>query len=352
MSSGSTTDPPPDAKRVLAVTIGGLGDAVLFSPVFKALRARYPAAHVELLLASPLAAEAYAGAAELDRLVVVRTNRATSVLRAAALVSFAWRARAQSGFDLAVYATGLKRAFSRFLALSAGIRHTMHAPLAPAHATDLACNTALARRFDADLSEAAAYVPVTAAAEAETAALLDRHGLSAAAAGLVAVYPSTDIRHRPRWPLDHLVAVLGRVKARHTGIKVVVVGSAEEGGEWQAADTAGVADANLAGRLSIPALAALFGRCRLAVCNDGGLMHVAGAAGCPVTSVMPNAPASYRPPGRANVLVCATLACRVHYPNRPAWCRDPECTRSVSPEAVYAACEQQLSIPTATGART
>ncbi|MCG2661795.1 MAG: hypothetical protein L6437_16310 [Kiritimatiellae bacterium] len=77
----------------------------------------------------------------------------------------------------------------------------------------------------------------------------------------------------------------------------MVIGGAHEGRECRAVCDANREIIKLAGVLTIPETAALLARARLAICNDGGIMHLAGAVGCPMTAIMPGVSRHYRPPG-------------------------------------------------------
>jgi len=302
VSRSDPLSPPNTAEKIIAVSLGGLGDTILFSPVLKALRSRYPEARIELLLASKLAKIAFAPADEIDRIVVANTNHFFLPAKAASLVPYSLRSLFRGGFDLGVFATGLNPRLVVLLKNLALIRQVFHAQQPPAYETDLGCNVALARVFERNVSEDDVLFPVTEEALDEARVELASFHIQDTSRTL-AIYPSRELPHRPRWQLWKLVEVIKRLrKSGFTG-KAVVIGSEDEGREWQSADTHGIADANLAGKLSIRAAGALLSRCSLLVGNDGGIIHVAGAVGCPLVVVMTNVPVSYRPPGKKTVVV-------------------------------------------------
>lgn len=334
-----------DVKRVLAVTTGGLGDTILFSPVLKALRFGYPEAKIELLTANNLVETIFSKAGEVDLISKVDLNRSSLALKIAVLIPFAISARMKGGFDIGVFATGLNPKLSIFLKTVAGIRHVACAPKPPEYPTDLACNLALAQRFCETVRETDVFLPLTEEAEIEAKEVLAQQGISWDESKIVAVYPSTDLKHRPRWPLSKLRQVIQLLKENGFGGKVVVIGSAEEGLEWEKVDTERVADANFAGKLSIRGSASLLTRCRLAVGNDGGLIHTAGAVGCPLVVIMTNTPVSYRPAGKKTTVINSNLSCcAVEYPRRPKSCDIPKCLDSIDVADVFQACTELMPL--------
>jgi ADP-heptose:LPS heptosyltransferase len=329
--------------NILAVTIGGLGDAILFSPAVKALRARYPQAFIRLLVASELAKSVYGNALEIDRIDLLETRGRGRVRPLLHLLKFCFQSRRHvGGYDLGVYATGINPNLSRVMKALGGIHSTVFAPVPPEYPTDLDCNVALARRFDPSASETDAFVPVASAAEKEADAALAAAGLTIDDP-LIAVYPSTELVHRIRWPLSKIVALVDKIKKAVSSLKIIVVGDCNEGRQWADADTARLADANLAGVLTIGGSAALLRRCRLAIGNDGGLMHVAGAVGCPLVVIMVNTPPTYQPPGRHTTVIRSSMnCCNATYPARPDWCREAVCRESIPSDTVYQACARIL----------
>ncbi|MGV0834438.1 glycosyltransferase family 9 protein [Mycolicibacterium thermoresistibile] len=97
-------------------------------------------------------------------------------------------------------------------------------------------------------------------------------------AGVVVVHPGAAAPAR-RWPADRFAAVAAALQ--HAGHDVVVTGSAAEAELAAAvAARAGLSEsASLAGKLTVSELVALISDCRLVVCGDTGVGHLATATG-------------------------------------------------------------------------
>jgi ADP-heptose:LPS heptosyltransferase len=336
---------PNTTKRILAVSIGGLGDTILFSPVLKSLRSRFPRAHIELLLASKLARLAFAPANEIDRIFVINTDHPFLPARVAGLLPYSFRSRLSGGFEVGVFATGLNPKFVTLLSNLAGIRRVCCAPKSPQSDTDLSCNVALARCFDGSISENDVFFPVTKEAREEAREQLARHGIRDSSQ-ILAVYPSSNLTHRPRWPLEKLAKVIELLRNSSFSGKVVVIGSREEGKEWESLGCGNVADVNLAGSLNISAVGALLSKCSLALGNDGGVMHVGGAVGCPLVVIMTTAPASYRPAGDRVRVVNSNLVCGVPFSKkRNRISSSAVLANNIEIGEVLEACREQLARP-------
>jgi ADP-heptose:LPS heptosyltransferase len=332
---------PSSADRVLAVSVGGLGDAILFSPVLKALRAKYAGAEIHFLVASRLTEEMYSGCPEVDEVHFVDTDMALRALRSFTMLPFALHERHAGGYCVGVFATGLNPNLAACLKPAAGIETVFEAPVPPEYETDLACNVALAKLFSAGVSEADVFVNVSQSARDAAGAVLAGSGIDPGRGPVVAVYPSTEHHHRPRWPLSQLVEVVARLKKNGHCTSVLVVGSAEEGAEWREAGGEQAVDINLAGKLSIGEVAALLAHCRLLVGNDGGPVHLAAAMGCAVVDVAVNVPASYHPPGSNTAVLRSERSC-CDFPVRPDSCTTAECIEDVTVGRVFEACAAAL----------
>jgi ADP-heptose:LPS heptosyltransferase len=121
-------------------------------------------------------------------------------------------------------------------------------------------------------------------------------GRAASVRGAVVVHPGAAFGAR-RWPVDRFAEVARRMQRQ--GHRVVVTGSRAEApiAEDVASRAALPADAVLAGRTDLAALAALVAEARLVVAGDTGVAHLASAYGTPsVVLFGPTPPSRWGPP--------------------------------------------------------
>src|SRR5947199_1519429 len=136
--------------------------------------------------------------------------------------------------------------------------------------------------FDADPPDFSFLIPADAIARVES--LLSGPGtrVSLAQSAPVVLAPST------RWETKHWRGEGFGDVARHflaKGRAVVLVGSAEERSACEAIAAAAPGAVNLAGRTSVPELAALLRGASVCVTNDPGPMHLAVAPDRPVLTM-------------------------------------------------------------------
>jgi len=133
---------------------------------------------------------------------------------------------------------------------------------------------------------------------------------------LVALAPGAAYGGAKRWPPDRFGELAAALAA--DGVACVLVGSAADGAAanevadaFRAVGAAAAPFYDLTGRTDLPALAGVLQRCRALVTNDSGAMHLAAAAGVPVTAVFgPTNEKATHPIGDAHAVI-------VH----PVWCR-------------------------------
>jgi len=333
---------PDNTNNILLVSLGGVGDTVMFSPVITAVKNRYPTATVDLLVSNHLSRSCYIGTKGIHHVAVVNTNHKFFYLKIVAFIRYALSVRLFKHYDLAVYEASLHPLWSIIVRVVGGVKINI---LHPTVADGLAPNVAIARLFDESIDKNNAFLTVTQEARDEAAIECKRHGINLTDPGLdlLAIYPSAQLAHRPRWSLQRMLEVVKRLRLEGFTGKVVVIGSVDDGLDWIAANSEDYIDANLAGRLSLLASAAILEICRLMIGNDGGMMHVAGAVGCPLVAITPNAPSSFCPPGKHTVMVQSLIPCAPCYPSIPEDCPNFRCCDEITVDRVYAACVKLLS---------
>lgn len=135
--------------------------------------------------------------------------------------------------------------------------------------------------------------------------------------GDVVIHPGAAAPSR-RWPADRFAAVAAAVAA--TGHRVVITGSAaEEPLAQSVAAQAGLDESCvLAGQLDILGMVALISDCRLLVCGDTGVGHIATATGTPSVLVFgPTPPSRWGPRGAGRHITVWAGDCGDPHGDRP-----------------------------------
>lgn len=286
--------PLEGVKKIAVLRANAIGDLVFALPALDALRAAYPEAEITLL-GQPWHERFLKGRpGPIDRVIVVPNIRALYEERERAVeageqekAAF-FQAMQEEHFDLAIQMHGGGRNSNPFLfQLKARITAGMCTPDAPRPQLwmrYLYFQPEVLRCLEV-ASLAGAVAPVrlqptlqlTGRDMEESEAVLPRNDTSADERPMVVLNPGAGDPRR-RWPVEKFAAV-GDALAVH-GFRILVTGAA-----FDAHLTGGVVGSmtapaeDLAGRLSLGGLAALFSRCRLAVSNDSGPLHIAEAVG-------------------------------------------------------------------------
>ena len=313
-------------RRIAVLRANKLGDFVLALPALDALRAAYPGAEI-VLLGCDWHAELLRGRpGPVDRVVVVpptRGVREAGPEDPAEVERWVAAMRAER-FDLAVQMHGGGR-WSNPLVARLGARTTigMRAPDAPPLDRTLPYawyHPEVLRLLE--LVGLAGAAPVTlhprlSLVDGDRPALLPPGPLAA-------LHPGADDVRRC-WPAASFAAVGDGLAA--AGATVVVTGSAAERPGVDAVVAAMRHPAvPLAGALSLPELAGLYGRCAVVVANDTGPRHLAAAVGAATVGVywagnLVNAGPGTRLRHRAHVswtVDCPVCGARLPEPELPA----------------------------------
>ncbi|MEA2642935.1 MAG: hypothetical protein QOF51_4329 [Chloroflexota bacterium] len=289
------------AERILCVRLDSLGDVLMTSPALRALKASQPSRWLSLLT-SEAGGDVARLIPEIDEVIVYNAPwlKAT-VPRRDSRAEYAMAERLRQGcFDAAVIFT----VYSQHPLASAMLCYLADVPLRLAHChenpyqlltdwvPDPDPSQLVRHEVQRQLDLVAAVGCVTAderlslripdAAHEAVQHLLAEVGISRATPWIV-LHPGASAPSR-RYPAAQFAAV-GR-ELVVDGFQVAVTGSA---GEYalveEVRDGIGPGAIGLAGRLTLPELAALIAQARLLVANNTGPVHVAAAVGTPVVDL-------------------------------------------------------------------
>lgn len=290
-----TAQPPatPNPRRIhLYRPQNQLGDLLLNVPAIRAVRERFPDAHVTLVVGGQNA-DAVLGQPWADVIRVVRTRNFLGALRA----SIPGGPRP----DLAIYFTTVSYSkSSAFLVARSGApervgfdpvrygerdgaRLTRVVPFPEGRAHQSEVSLALARAVGATRTPPPPYY------------LLDASLLPGIPEGIAYLHPGAG-KLKNRWDARGFAAVAGELLAR--GLAVSLLEGPQDAGTVAAVESALGRSLPAVRGEAIPMLAARFARAVLYVGNDTGPLHLAGAVGCPTVGIYGwSDPAEWAPVG-------------------------------------------------------
>jgi heptosyltransferase-1 len=308
-----------DPRNILVIDFGQLGDVVLSLPALRAIRERFPTAHVTVAVGKPGAAVVELSGYVDSNLIVDRVAlrdgfKPLSIARVFKLVKdvrdrkfdFVIDLHSLSETNILGFLSGApQRLYSRrptrsldFLSnfrprppvevdhrgrhlidryldvlIPLGVQSGSRLPSLKPRSTDLATVDRLLRKAKADIG-----VP------------------------LVGIFPGAGHPSR-RWPLEQF-AELADFLVRNDRVKILAFAGPEEQAFVQEIRR-GFPEATLVlDKLTIPQLAAAQSRLAAFVSNDTGPMHIASAVGAPVVLLLDKrAPTSYLPQGDRNRII-------------------------------------------------
>lgn len=357
---GGRTD-PARYKRILLVRTDRMGDLLLTTPVFKALREHYPASFIAVLVSSATRA-IVDGNPYIDEVIAFDKEKKHQGFLATLRLAQQIRRRR---FDVVVILHPTLRV--HLLCYLAGVRERIgYDRKAPYFLTRTVPHrkqegTRHESSYNFDLLEPLGVVtasqemhmPVDASSERAIQEMLRKNGLETAPR-LVAIHPSASCPSK-RWPLDRFGHVIDAL-VRQEKAQIVIVGG--PGHEVFGRDLSRLARervVDLSGQLDLGSLASLFRRCRLVISNDSGPVHLAAAVGTPVISLFGRrqaglSPRRWGPLGAQNVVLyhetdCAP--CLAH-----ACVRGFECLKAVTEDEVLGHARRILRGPVSTKTET
>ena len=272
------------APNILAVRFSSLGDLVLTTPLFRAIKRAHPSAKITLLTG----AEYVPLFAHNPRIARVIGWDGDTPLRSVTreLRRIAWTHRLDLHGSLRSYLVrrlvggGWHGYPKRRVARSIQIRFKKDVYRDRRHVVERYFDAAMGLDVLPDDQPPEVFVPM------EAASAVDRFLRESGVADrtLVALVPGA-AHFTKRWPEHHWVALTEMLTAKGLGI-LVLGGHAEAGVGERLVAIAGRRGANAAGKFDLAGTAALLKRARVAVAGDTGVMHLATAVQTPVVTLL------------------------------------------------------------------
>ena len=348
---------PGDPRTILLVQLDHLGDAVISTIMFPALRRRYPRASIEVL-AGPWNRAIFEAIPEVDRVHVCRASRFARRGQAGWIASTVWwglwlrQRRVDLGIDVRgefphaviLWLSGARRRLG-YDSGGGGFLLTDR-PRFVADRPEVESRLALLAELGIEAAETGEHSRPVFDAPADArrrvaewlADVEAGHGLAGPRI-VLHVGAGTPAK---RWPVEHWRALVGRLVGR-LGARVVLVGDKGDGTISGAilgpGPRPGVVDAT--GRLRVVELAALLEQADVFAGADSGPAHLAAAAGTPTVVLFSgtNRLRQWRPWGGHVRVVRHAVQCSPCHRRSCPW-RDHPCMRGIRPEDVAEAIER------------
>lgn len=360
-SETATTAQPP--HRILVLALSGIGDALMFSPALRAIRNRFPDAHIDLLTMFRGVADMYRSNSAASNVLFWNFLKESPLSSIRFLLSL----RAKR-YDVSITVFPANRwPYSIISRIIGAQRRLGHDYL---HANVRSLNVLNNIRVDEDdalhnveenlrLAELlgaprpaypALELTVPHAAQQQAGTWLAERGLNGKL--VVGIHAGSAVfknQINKRWSPEGYAEVSKRLIEQH-GAAVLLFGGPEEEELNLSIERMTDGAAIIVRSPDFLTAIALMQRCGLFVSNDSGLMHVAAALDLPTVAVFGYTSHIHtRPWCSRSEVVRHDLPCSpcFYFSPKPAQCKwsgDDEfmCIRRITPDEVYAACERLL----------
>jgi heptosyltransferase-1 len=308
-----------DAKNILVIDFGQLGDVVVSLPALRAIRTRFPNSRVTVAVGSSAAAivdlSGYADSTLIvDRVALRDGPKAVSVLKIAKLVQEVRRAK----FDFVIDLHSL--AETNLLGFLSGAPHRLFSrrpnrsldylsnfrprpPVEDTSPTTHAVDRYLAVLGPLGIKDAPRVTRLKTRVDDDKAIerLLAKASVQQGVP-LVGIFPGAGHPSR-RWPIERFAELAERL-VRNDNVRVVLFAGPEEQTLVKESRGSFPKSTIVLDRLSIPQLASSLARLAVFISNDTGPLHVAAAVGAATVVMLDwRAPKSYIPFGERHRVV-------------------------------------------------
>jgi ADP-heptose:LPS heptosyltransferase len=306
-----------DPRNILVIDFGQLGDVVMSLPALRAIRERFPRAHITVAVGKPgeelIGLSDYANAVlEVDRVALRDGPTLISIGRIAQLVSRVRKLKFDFVIDLhSYYETNLlgflsgapRRLYSRrpnrSLDFLSNFKPRPARETGTTHLVDRYLD--LLKPLGIENPSRTPVLRTNAGADTAVEALLKKEKAQSGEL-LVGLFPGAG--HATRlWPLENFAQLADHL-IRNEKVRVIVFAGPEERAIVPQMRTIFPPQTIFFDRLTIPQLVSAQARLTLFISNDTGPVHIAAAVGTPVVVILDRPdPNSFTPVGSQNRLV-------------------------------------------------
>lgn len=307
-------------KRILITRTDRMGDVILSTPVFRAVREEYPDSHIAVLV-RPYTRDCVEGNPYIDEVIIYdKHGREKDALSA---IRFAQELR-KKHFDTALILHPTNRMnLITFLAgipqrvgynrkcgflLTKKIRHTKR--LGEKHELEYALD--VIRAIGINPKHRGLYMPLKKETQRAVLKMFSEKGVNPGDV-LIGMHPSASCPSK-RW-LPERFAKTADTLAEEYGAKIVLV-SDEPGRAYseKVKEKMKHASIDLSGKTTISELGAVLARCALFISNDSGPVHLASAVGTPVIAIFGRSdaglgPICWGPTGKYDIILHKKVGC-------------------------------------------
>jgi heptosyltransferase-2 len=318
---------PENIKHILIRAANWVGDAVMSTPMIRAVRMNFPSAEVSIL-AKPWVAPVFENNPDIDHILIYDAGGChrgwQGILRLSASL--------KNRFDMAVL---VQNAFeAALISYLAGIPHrvgydtdgrtlllTHPVPMRARHKKRHQIDYYLGITQGISLKTCGRNMTLIVSQEERAAAerMLNAHAVITDGP-VIGINPGAAYGSAKRWFPDRYGELCARVQERFCGKAVILVfgGPGEESLGQQVCRMAGPGSINLCGKTTLREAVALIEQCRIFITNDSGLMHIASALDIPQIAIF----------GPTNHITTSPAGLHSHMARVPAPCSPclkPEC---------------------------
>lgn len=365
LAGPSISHAPGTPRRILLIRMDGIGDLMMSTAIFPALRQRYPQARIDLLcstLVLPLA-KLLVASGQVDRLhLLPLTGVGLGMWRK--MIAQLRRGHYDIAADLRGDFRNLALAYLSGAPRRIGLAYsgldflaTETLPFEQVHTAEEVAR--VAERLGVPNAPRQPRLDLPGDVQQWAEDWLGKAGLNQpgdARTGrrpLIALHLSAGQPARI-WPLPNFISVCRELEKSHAA-RFVVIGApgVDEALGRQLKEALGSSVVIAAGRANLPRTAAIVARCDLFIGTDSGPAHIAAAVGCPVVVFFgPGNETVMRPYARHLRIVRAKHSCDPRCANKTCAIPDRHCLATIRPDEVTTAAEALLAPPSVVATAT